>query len=751
MGTGVDVNDWIGLSIGEGRYRIVRPLGAGGMGTVFRARDTRLQSDVVLKVPHPAFLAADATFARRFQREIQSLVSLVHPHVARILDVGEHEGLPFLVMAYLGGGSLNDRRPRDEKGRFKTVKPETLSGWLMQVAEALDFIHAQGFIHRDIKPENILFDKHGNAYLSDFGIAKAVGEGTAQETNLTGGGAIGTPGYIAPEILLGQDYDARSDQYALAVTVYELLAGRSPFRAPTPEALIAVQLTKKVPDLKTIRPHLPAELCAAVMRGLEREPEKRYPDCRSFAEAVRTAVQFSSSGSVPSVPTDGVDVSLLQEPSLADQTRRTDFSSPTSQRLSVTAEFVPQQRERHPSSVQLAPQSPQITGGQSSARAQTSAASLPPDPAQLLPQRRPPIISPRMRFWAALVGALITGTVLLVYLIGDKQQQSTTPRPEDQSIASIKEGDDEGLREPGKEQTVSVLFLPQTTLHGHSRTVTSVTFSPDGKRILTGSLDKSAILWNAETGEQIRLLHGHADSITSVAFSPDGKRILTGSFDKTAILWNAETGTPIQTLRGHSGVVYSVTFSRDGKRIATGSADKTVILWNAETGKQNQTLRGHSFWVSSVAFSLDGRRLVTGSGDKMAILWNAATGEQIRTLSGHSDLVSAVSFSPDGKQILSASWDDTAILWNAETGEQIRTLQDHSAKITSAVFSSDGKRILTGSLDKTAILWNVKSGEIIQTLRGHSGSVWSVAFSPDGRRIATGSADNTAIIWQVEE
>jgi len=294
MRTGLDADAWVGRTVGEGRYRIVRRLGEGGMGTVFQARDRRLNTDVVIKVPHPVFLAGDATFARRFAREVESLVSLEHPHITRLLDVGDDDGIPYVVMAYLAGGSIDDIRPRSKSGTYKPVKPEALFGWLGDVGRALDFIHAQGYVHRDVKPENILFDRHGNAYLSDFGIAKAVwGETSKRQTNLTGGGVIGTPGYIAPEILLGKSYDGRSDQYSLAVTVYELLVGRLPFKAPTPEAVMALQLTKPIPDPRKLRPRLPGELAEAVMQGLQRNPAKRFPNCSTFVAAVERATRTS--------------------------------------------------------------------------------------------------------------------------------------------------------------------------------------------------------------------------------------------------------------------------------------------------------------------------------------------------------------------------------------------------------------------------------------------------------------------------
>lgn len=399
MVASADFESWIGRTVAD-RYEITSRLGQGGMGTVFRARDTRLNSEVVLKVPHPAFLAADETFGRRFAREARSLVSLAHPHVVGILNVGETEGLPFLVMPYLGGGSLNDRRTCDNRGEFKPAKPRTLNDWLNQITRALDFIHQQGFVHRDVKPENILFDKHQSPYLSDFGIAKAVGDGTARQTNLTGGGVIGTPGYIAPEILLGKKYDGRSDQYSLAVTVYELLAGRRPFTAATPEAVIAAQLTEQIPDLRDTCPDLPRALCEAVKRALQSEPEKRFADCGTFAAAVEDALsesdhlQLQRSGRT----TEGT-VSTPPLPPLPAKKPASQFGA---------------------TSVEISPATDGTSGSESLWATQLDAAAIPTAPAS-----PPHLESVRRRSFGFpfLVGVLglilIIGGVLAAYFLSD--------------------------------------------------------------------------------------------------------------------------------------------------------------------------------------------------------------------------------------------------------------------------------------------------------------------------------------------
>ena len=279
--------------------------------------------------------------------------------------------------------------------------------------------------------------------------------------------------------------------------------------------------------------------------------------------------------------------------------------------------------------------------------------------------------------------------------------------------------------------------------------VLSVAFSLDGSQVLTGSEDQTAKLWDAATGAEIRTFSGHTRRVLSVAFSPDGSRILTGSSDNTAKLWDAATGAEIRTFSGHIGRVRSVAFSPDGSKVLTGSGDATAKLWDVATGAEIRTFSGHSGLVQSVAFSPDGSQILTGSRDKTAKLWDAATEEEIRTFSGHADAVNSVVFSPDGSQVLTGSWDQTAKLWDAATGAEIRTFSGHTGRLRSVAFSPNGSEILTGSDDQTATLWDAATGAEIRTFSGHTGSVYSVAFSPDGSEILTGSGDCTAKLWNV--
>jgi len=265
----------IGLSLG--RYHILEQLGEGGMATVYKAFDTRLEREVAVKIIRKDVFSPVVLerVLKRFEREAKSLARLSHPNIVKVLDYGDYEGSPYLVLEYLPGGTL--------KGRLGKPLPWTeATRLLLPIARALEYAHQQGVIHRDVKPSNILITTSGEPMLTDFGIAKLLEADEGQTLTATGVG-IGTPEYMSPEQGMGREIDARADVYSLGIVFYELVTGHKPYVADTPMAVVLKHVTDPLPRPQRFVPDLPDAVEKVLLKALAKEPQNRYPTMEAFA------------------------------------------------------------------------------------------------------------------------------------------------------------------------------------------------------------------------------------------------------------------------------------------------------------------------------------------------------------------------------------------------------------------------------------------------------------------------------------
>lgn len=270
----------IGESIGE--YRIEYILGEGGMATVYKAYQPSFDRYVAIKVL-PREFSDDPRFLERFQHEARIIARLEHRAILPVYAYGEHEGMPYIVMRLLEGGSL---RRRLRQGPLDPAAAARICG---QVAEALDYAHEHGVIHRDLKPSNILLDEHGNAYLTDFGIARMIDSAAASSNEV-----VGTPSYMSPEQCQGKPATPASDIYALGAILYELLTGKPPFEGDTPLAVMTKHVREPRPSVQAVDPALPAAYDRVIARAMARQPEQRYPTAVALAVDFRGAVQAAA-------------------------------------------------------------------------------------------------------------------------------------------------------------------------------------------------------------------------------------------------------------------------------------------------------------------------------------------------------------------------------------------------------------------------------------------------------------------------
>ncbi len=305
----------IGKSLGQ--FEIIEEIGRGGMASVYRARQTSINRIVAIKVL-PRALLHDRSFYERFTREVDLVAHLEHPHIVPIHDYGEVDGTPYIAMRYLSGGSMAQWIRRGLPPLDKLVKP------VEQIAAALDYAHQEGVIHRDLKPGNILLDESGNAYLSDFGIARVLG------STLTGSAIIGTPAYMSPEQANGLPLDARSDLYSLGVVLFELVTGKEPFEAETPVALLLKHINEPMPSARSLRSELPLSAERVIAKATAKRPEDRYPSASDFADDLASALR--APGQTATSTEDEADQPTLFNPdSLLKRIPTNPANQPTAQ------------------------------------------------------------------------------------------------------------------------------------------------------------------------------------------------------------------------------------------------------------------------------------------------------------------------------------------------------------------------------------------------------------------------------------
>jgi serine/threonine protein kinase len=409
-----------------GRYRIIEPLGQGGMATVYRAYDTHLECEVAVKFIRMERLSREEEqkALKRFEREAKEIARLTHPNIVKVTDYGEYNGTPYLVMPYLPGGTLKNvagkPMPYDQAARL-----------LAPVARALEAAHQKNLIHRDIKPANILLTEGGQPMVSDFGIAKILGvKGgiTLTNTNV----AIGTPEYMAPEQWLNQ-ISAQSDIYSLGVVFYELVTGRKPYTADTPTAIFLKQSNDPLPRPRSFVPDLPEEVERVLYKALAKKPEDRYASMDNFAAALEGLAELGKLAQ----PQAQVFETVTVRPEAPTVVPR-----PPEPEVFMTEE-----------TGQGIPASPSaVMGGTSSAESSSIPVSLPQKAASDRPSRG--------WVWAAVVAAVLVGLVGLVgvlALIGWAVSKKPSSLPATQTLQGL------AVRQPTATTGLSMAPRPPTS------------------------------------------------------------------------------------------------------------------------------------------------------------------------------------------------------------------------------------------------------------------------------------------------
>jgi WD40 repeat protein/tRNA A-37 threonylcarbamoyl transferase component Bud32 len=733
-----------------GRFELLGVLGHGAFGTVYKARDPELDRIVAVKVPRAGNLAGPQELDR-FLREARSAAQLRHLSIVTIHEVGQKEGLPYLVSDFVQGVTLADLLSARRPGFRETAE------LVAAVADALHYAHEQGVVHRDVKPSNIMIGDDGRPCVMDFGLAK---RDTGEITMTMEGQVLGTPAYMSPEQarVEGHMVDGRSDVYNLGVVFYQLLTGELPFRG-TQRMLLHQVLHDEPRPPRSLNDRLPRDLETICLKAMAKEPGRRYATSRAMADdlqrflhgepiqarpvgvwergwnwakrrpAVAALLGVSSMAALALV---GLVVGWVYSTRLEKSLQGTEQARGESEQARQDAVVQQQRAERALDQARLYQYYHHIA----LAHAGWQANDL---------VRMEPLLDdcPReRRHWEwRYMQRLLHGDLLTVPL-------------HPSLVISV------AFSPAGTQLAVSGLFgmvkvldaasgREIHTLKGHpgDSQVWSVAFSPDGARLASAGTDGQIRIWDVASGRELLVFRAHDDRMYRVAFSPDGARLVSASYDRTVRVWDAATGRPVHVLKGHNLRVHGVAFSPHGAQLASASDDQTVKLWDTATGREIRTLRGHRAPVREVAFNPDGARLASASSDRTIIVWDPRTGQEVLTLTGHSGPVRSLAFSPEGNRLASAASDQTVRLWDLAMGREVLTPKGHTSEVLSVAFSPDGSRLASGSPDGTVKTWSTMLSQEARTLRGHADEVWGVAYSPDGKWIASGSYDRTVKLW----
>jgi WD40 repeat protein/tRNA A-37 threonylcarbamoyl transferase component Bud32 len=679
-------------------YELLNELGRGGMGVVYKARQKSLGRVVALKMVLSGSHASKIELAR-LRSEAEAIARLSHPHIVQIHEIGEHDGLPFLCLEYLSGGTLASRLAGTP------MPPRQAAEMVTVLAGAVHAAHRAGIIHRDLKPSNVLFAADGTPKVTDFGLAKQ------RDSGLTASDAVlGTPSYMAPEQAEGRvrEIGPAADVYSLGAILYECLTGRPPFKSSSDLETIRQVIHDDPAPPRRLNRAVPRDLETVCLNCLRKQPQRRYATAAELADDLGRFLDGKPITARPAGRFERAWKWVKRYPARAALLSLFIFV------LGGTAYFLHQRSLLHTQTI---------------AREEAEKREV----AEMRARAQAELAQAREKHLLYFHRILLAHSEWRDNHVG-RMLELLNVCPEE-------------LRNWEWRYLKRLCYADLLTLRGHTDGVRGVSFSPDGKRLASASDDGTIRVWDATTGQQLLTLKGHGDKTTCVAFNFDGQYLASAGWDETVRIWNVVTGREVHTFRGHVGHVYGVAFTPDGRRLASGGGDRTVRIWDISDGREVLTLKDHTDMVTSVVFSPDGRRLASASSDRTVKVWDLSATPSPRTFRGHDGEVWGVAFSPDGSRLASASWDRTVKVWDVERGTEVVALKGHTGFVVSVAFSAHGQRLVSGSVDTTVRIWDMATGEEMLCCRGHTGEVRGIASTPDAERLASASRDGTVKIW----
>ncbi len=725
-----------------GDYELLELVARGGMGVVWRARQISLSRIVALKVVAGGWLEDPETL-ERFATETAAAARLDHPHIVPIYEVGEHDAQHFCSMKWIDGGSLSAHLTK-----FQTAAGHRdAAGLVATIARAVHYAHQRGVLHRDLKPGNILLDVQGEPHLSDFGLARLVeSDSTITRTQAV----LGTPSYMAPEQAAGRirAITTATDVYGLGAVLYHLLTGQPPFAGGTTMDTVRQVLEAEPRRPSLGNPSMDRDLETICLKCLEKDPERRYGSAEALAEELNRW--------------------RAGEPILARPVTAWERTIKWTRRHRGRAAAV--------GAAGLGLLAAMVAIGVFNVRLTRARAEL----AGRVEQQRRDLVNLNVATGNRLAAAG-DGVSALAALA---------------EAARLDAGDPERLAMHQFRFQATHVQLPELKhVWNHTGAVVRVAFSPDGRSVVTASRDRTARIWDVDTGAPRILPLPHGAGLTWAGFA-SADLLLTRTLGGEVQAWRAPDGSPaygpfagLASNNPREGAAAEVAVSPDQQFFAVSTRGSVELRHTADgttfgapwvcPARPNQTLfapdnrrvailmeRGplligditgseiRSFALGALAWrrgawSPDGRLLALANAAFQVRFFDVENGVLRAEKLLHDDAVLSLRFNAAGDRLLTCSYDGTARIWEVETGRPALPPLRHEGPVYCAVLSPDERWVATAGWDGIVRLWNARTGEARRDWMRHPRAVRDLAWSPDGSQLVAAGADGAARFWSV--
>jgi WD40 repeat protein/serine/threonine protein kinase len=785
-----------------GPYKLREQIGEGGMGVVYVAEQTQpVRRKVALKIIKPGMDTKQVI--GRFEAERQALAMMDHPNIAKVHDGGTTEsGRPYFVMELVRG------LPITEYCDAERLSIRDRLDLFVLVCRAVQHAHQKGIIHRDLKPSNILVTLHDGVPVPkviDFGVAKATGQSLTERTIYTAfAQLVGTPLYMSPEQveMSGLDVDTRSDIYSLGVLLYELLTGTTPFdsdtlkqaafdemrriireqeppkpstRLSTLGAKLLTTSAKRSADPRRLNRSVQGELDWIVMKALEKDRRRRYETANDFAADVS---RYLTDQPVEACPPSARyrfqkfarrNKAVLTTAALVVAALCIGALVSTWQAVRAT-----QAEGRAESQRKLAESSAAEAQRQTKEARKAQGNSL---RAKQEADHQRNAVSQNL-YYADMRLGLVDWTAGNIGRLSGKLF-SHAPR-----------GGGEDQRGWEWYYLLALCHQDEQTLMGHNQGVSSIGWSPDGRRFASTGSDGVVTIYDAltwkilrtwetdlvwgghwspdsrrlawtttapdnglylgqvETGEKVTLRRHQSSTRRAPAWSPDGKH-LAESVWSVIRLWDPVTGSSIGVLEGTRADIGSLAWGPDGKLLVLGGDGQQLKTWDPVSGEGSRTVPSMT-GMSSAAWSPDGKRLALGMGTGKCRVYKTTDWSVAGEWDAHTGSVNSVAWNPDGGRLASAGADHLIQVWDPATGHNLLTLSGHLNHVTSLAWEPNGRRLASGGADGLVKVWALPLAPQPRRLEGHAGGVRAIAWSEDGKTLRSlGATDGTIALWNV--